>query len=311
MLTGVTRSKGRVVDLSAQWHANGFVILPAYLSADDLAPAVDHLDELFPTADGFHDRTDPRHERYRHDEFDGIDTFPFVSVDLSLLAVHPRLVQLAEQLLGEEDLRIYSAEAWAKYTGATGYEQDLHRDYLGHTLLVPTIADPYQQVEMFVFLCDVPEELGPPHLVSTAYTEELPVNPNWYPRTGGDGDFVATGEHGHLYQLEQSGAGPVGTVIAFSPGTLHRGTALAEPRGVRYSMQVCYRPASVDWAQRKAWAERSHSPEWYRFVPRATPRQLELFGFPPGHTYWTPETLAGVQQRYPELDLGPWAAGTP
>jgi hypothetical protein len=152
--------------IHAAWRKHGFVFLPGYLSDTELAPAVSELDMVFPTADGFHDATDPRHERYRNDEFDGIDVFPFASTELSLLAVASRLVELAERLLGEADLRIYSAEAWAKYTGATNYDQDLHRDYLNHTVLVPTTAPRHQQLEMFVFLSDVPEELGPPHLVS-------------------------------------------------------------------------------------------------------------------------------------------------
>ena len=33
------------------------------------------LELSFPTTEGFHDRSDPRHERYREDEFDGIDRF--------------------------------------------------------------------------------------------------------------------------------------------------------------------------------------------------------------------------------------------
>ena len=40
---------------------------------------------------------------------------------------------------------------------------------------------------------------------------------------------------------------------------------------------------------------------------RASPRQLELFGFPPpGNPFWTPETLAAIVQCYPNLDLTPW-----
>jgi hypothetical protein len=35
-------------------------------------------------ADGFHDRTDPRYQRYLGDEFAGIDAFPFASPELSL-----------------------------------------------------------------------------------------------------------------------------------------------------------------------------------------------------------------------------------
>jgi hypothetical protein len=39
---------------------------------------------------------------------------------------------------------------------------------------------------------------------------------------------------------------------------------------------------------------------------RATPRQLELFGFPPpGHPYWNMDTFTGMEQRYPQLELRP------
>lgn len=264
---------------------------------------------MFPTPAAFHDGTDPRRGRYRQDEFDGIDAFPFASVEFSLLAVHPRLVRLAEELLGQSDLRLSSAEAWAKYSGATSYDQDLHRDYLNHTLLLPTKDPRFQQLEMFVYLVDVPEELGPPHLVSSGHTTDLPWNPNFFPRSGGRGDFVSTADNHHLYAVERSGAGPAGTVIAFTTATLHRGTGLTAPRGARYSMQVVYRAAEVDWGQRMSWAARSHLPEWNVFVSSASPRQLELLGFPPpGHPFWTHETLAGVAQRYPDLDLTPWAS---
>jgi hypothetical protein len=52
------------------WRTDGFVILPGYLSAEDLAPALDELETMFPTPDGFHDGTDPRRARYVRDEFE-------------------------------------------------------------------------------------------------------------------------------------------------------------------------------------------------------------------------------------------------
>jgi hypothetical protein len=68
-----------------------------------------------------------------------------------------------------------------------------------------------------------------------------------------------------------------------------------------------FRPSSLQWGQRVAWAAHSFTDEWVAFVGRATPRQLHAFGFPrPGHRYWTPETLAGIALRYPQLDLSPW-----
>jgi hypothetical protein len=295
--------------ISQEWHQHGFAIIPGYLRPDELAPALSELDDMFPSAAGFHDGTDPRRDRFLEDEFDGIDHFPFASAEMSLLAVNERLVQLAERLLEDTDIRLYSAEAWAKYTGAVDYDQALHRDYLNHTLLVPTTNREHQQVEMFVYLVDVPEDLGPPHLVSQLSTRALPAKPNWYPRSPVEDEdqFVSAVPRPDLYDAEISAAGPAGTVVLFQPGTLHRGTGLRAERGVRYSMHLGYRPARVEWAQRQAWADSSHSANWYRFVRRADARQLALFGFPPpGHPYWTPDALAGVAQRYPELDLTPW-----
>lgn len=291
------------------WQEQGFAVLPGYLPSAVLRPAVATLESMFPSAQGFHSGRDPRRERYLGDEFAGIDSFPFASNEISLLAVHDLLVTLAQTLLDSDDLRIYSAEAWAKYTGAAGYDQDLHRDYLNHTLLVPSDDPRYRQLEMFVFLVDVPEDLGPPHLVPKAHTAGIAAKPNWFPRGSSPTDpagFVAPG-HPHLYDLEVSAAGPAGTVVAFESGTFHRGTGLTRPGGVRYSMHLNYRRADTEWAQRQAWADLSHSPNWYRFVAEATPRQLALFGFPPpGHPFWTPDTLAGMALRYPGLDLSPW-----
>ena len=302
-------------DAEHAWGEDGFAILPGLIPEDELKPALRELHLMFPSAEGFHDGSDPRRERFLGDEFAGIDSFPFASTEVSLLAVHPRLVELAQTLLAEQDLRIYGAEAWAKYTGAADYDQNLHRDYLNHTILVPSDDPGCQQVEMFVYLTDVPEELGPPHMLSRSHTGDLPARPNWYPRADvadSESGYVATEGRPDLYAAEVSGAGPAGTVIAFETGTFHRGTQLTAPRGARYSMQVCYRPAAVHWGDRLAGAVHSFEPTWGRFVERAMPRQLQLFGFPPpGHPFWTPRALTGMAQRYPGLDLTPWdpAAG--
>src|SRR5918997_62668 len=94
-------------DAQRAWRGDGFAVLPGYLSTEDLAPALNELELCFPSADGFHSGSDPRRDRFVGDEFDGIDTFPFASIQLSLLAVHPKILDLASALLGE-DQRLYS-----------------------------------------------------------------------------------------------------------------------------------------------------------------------------------------------------------
>ncbi|RYB90656.1 hypothetical protein EUA06_10175 [Nocardioides glacieisoli] len=295
------------------WLEDGYVVLPGYLPADDLVAAQRELGEMFPSADDFHDDVDPgRNARFIGDEFDGIDGFPFASLALNRVPVSDALVTLATTLLGTTDVRLYSAEAWAKYAGAADYDQDLHRDYLNHTILVPSSDPAFGQVEMFVFLCDVTAELGAPRMVRRSpVTDALPARPNFFPRRAIDDDdsFIAAEGRPDLFETEAPATGPAGSVVAFQPQTVHRGAAMTEPRGARFTMHLNYRTAAAEWAHRHAWADRSHDPHWYRFVEQAGPRQLELFGFPPpGHAYWTEQTLAGVAQRYPGLDMSPWRA---
>ncbi|HXH80664.1 phytanoyl-CoA dioxygenase family protein [Nocardioides sp.] len=303
------------MDLDAareSWVEDGFVILPGYLPTDDLAPALAELEVMFPSAKDFHAGVDPdRNARYVGDEFNGIDSYPFASLALNRIPVSDALVSLAATLLGSRDIRLYSAEAWAKYEGAADYDQDLHRDYLNHTILAPSNAPAFRQVEVFVFLSDVTVELGAPRMVPrSSVTDDLPAKPNFFPRTDpadDDEGFVASPGRPDLYETEIPATGPAGTVVAFQPQTVHRGSGITEPRGSRFTMHLNYRPTAAEWAHRHAWADRSHDPHWYRFVEQATPRQLELFGFPaPGHPYWTSETLTGVAQRYPSLDMTPW-----
>ncbi|HEX7135098.1 MAG TPA: phytanoyl-CoA dioxygenase family protein [Iamia sp.] len=293
---------------------DGFAILPAYLDDDDLSAAREALPAVFPTADEFHDDVDPaRNARFR-DEFGGITNFPFDAVELNLVAVHERLIDLAADLLGDDDLRVYSIEAWAKYTGAAAYDQPHHRDYLSQSLLVPEPGAPARQVEMFLYLCDVPVELGPPRYVPMEHTAALPAIPNWYPRVDAPVDpefptWSATSGTPHLYDAEVAAAGPAGTVVAYRIDTFHRGSELTRPRGARYTIHLNFRVAAHDWIARRGWTDKANTEPWHAFVARATPKQLQTFGFPPpGHPYWTSDTLAGMAARYAGFDPEPWRA---
>lgn len=305
---------GRVdLDEAARtWSADGFVVLPRFVDDQTLGPALDDVAAMFPSADDFHDDVDPaRNERYRS-EFGGIVDFPFPGVELGLLATHPTLVDLATALLGTDEVQLYSAEAWAKYTGAARYDQSHHRDHLNHGLLVPSTDHRFRQVELFVYLSDVSAELGPPALVPTARAGTRPALPNWYPREAGPADaeypsWRSADAHPDLYDGEVLAAGPAGTVVAYSTSTFHRATELERLRGARFTLHCSFRPTAMTWAGRRSWVEIANDEAWHRFVGSADPERLRLFGFPPpGHPYWTDDTIADVALRYPDLDLDPW-----
>ena len=240
---------------------------------------------------------DGRNRDYTGDEYGGIITFPFPTAALCRIVVHNKLIALAEAIFGTEDIRIYAAELWAKYGGAARYEQEHHRDYLNHTPLVPSAGDwRWRGLEMFVWLSDVPEDHGPTHLVPLPVTAEYPPCPTVTCDPSGRISTPANslgrpGQHRRGLQHRH-----------LSPG--HRVTA---PRSARYSAHVSYRHADNYWTGRHAWGDRSFHPDWNPFAEQATLRQLLLFGFPPpGHPYWTPETIKELRVRYPRLDTGQW-----
>ena len=226
-----------------------------------------------------------------------LSPFPFPTVALCNLAVHKSLIAFVEAAFGTEDIRIYAAELWAKYSGATIYEQEHHRDYLNHTPLAPSSDIRWRGLEMFIWLSDVTEELGPTHLVPLTMTEDLPALPHVQRRR----------HRPSLYEQELSGAGPAGTVVVYGTDTFHRATELTAPGADRFSIHASYRHADNTWTSRHSWGNQSFQPHWQAFVEQATVRQLLLFGFPaPGHPYSTTETLDGVATRYPGLDVTPW-----
>jgi hypothetical protein len=95
--------------------------------------------------------------------------------------------------------------------------------------------------------------------------------------------------------------------VLYSTDNFHRATELTAEGAARFSIHASYRHAENTWTSRNSWGDRSFHPDWRPFVEQATLRQLLLFGFPPpGHPYWTEETLAGVATRYPGLDVSQW-----
>jgi hypothetical protein len=280
---------------------DGFVVLPGFFSDDELAAVHADLDVMYPSAADFHADVDPeRNARFRTGMFGGVDYLPFESLAWNLLAVHPRLIEVARRALDTTDVRLYQAEAWAKYSSAADYDQWLHRDFTNHTLLVPTDDPRFGHVEMFLYVNGVDLDTGPTLAVPRRHTADVPLLPNQLRRE----------EHAALYAREVPVVGPPGTLLVYWPDTVHRGSPMARLEAARYTIHLNFRTAAAEWVSRRGWAHWANHPTWVPFVEQLSPDQLAVFGFPPpGHAYWTARTLQGVQRRYPRLDLEPWRAG--
>jgi hypothetical protein len=282
-----------------RWEEDGWCVLEGLLPAEAVAAAQAALPALLPTAEEFADDTDPvRNEPFRVDSHRVMPRFPFDDSALNDLVVHDRIIDLADQLLGITDLRLYQASLGAKYSDAApSDEQLLHADFGNHTLVVPRHEPGYQQLEMFVYLSDVTPETAATRMVSRRLTTDLPVE-----RT-----YLSLEEYADLYAAEVPASGPAGSVLAYRPDVYHRGVRMTAPRAARFMLHVSYKPAATDWLGSFGLPNAGEDMSWYRFVQRTNVRQLTVLGFPPpGHPYWTSSTLAGVAARYPQLDLSPW-----
>ncbi len=289
------------------------------MGTDEVDGAVGDLTEHFPTREGYHSDPEGETERrlgrpvvapedyvwpddgpgFRSEQQRWSAQFPFGgSGSLNRLSVHPSIVDFAERALDGTDIRLYQAHASAKYSGLTNYEQPLHTDR-NHSWLPAMGSAPWWNLEGFLYLSDVTEEANPTRLVSlpdsAPVTTEYPVV---LPRMAPE-----------LYAAERAAPGVRGSYLAYRSDVWHRGGAFGAPGTARFVLALAFKRAGQDWIGYDQQQSRSTGPAWTTFVEGSTPRQLELFGFPPpGHAVWSEELLRQTAQRYPGLDLTPWRA---
>ncbi len=302
------------------FRRHGWVLIDRLLSEPEIEAAQAGLFDLYPTPEAFHaggpdprirafregaDETANRGDdaRFRPLQFAGLKEFPFADQALNLLALHPAIIAVAEDLIGTRDVRLYQAETFAKYAGVTQYEQPFHVDYSNHVMLPPRSDGRYRQAQMFLYLSDVTEAHGPTRIVSRELTADVPLASMRF-----DGPKAA--ERVAAWEAAATDAvGPRGSLLVYGADVVHRATQMTLPGGARFFFNLAYRPAGADWVGANPWPRKGIVRHMNALVERCSVRQLEALGFPPpGHDYWSPETLAGCAERYPGLDLAPWRA---
>jgi hypothetical protein len=300
----------------AAWREDGWILLDGLIDVDEIDTAVDDLKYVFPAPEKFFSdpakyrppgRSDSELRRgypempttgpaFRPEQHRFRGEFPFYgSGELTRLCVHPGIIDFMERALGSADLRIYQAQVSAKYAGDANFEQPMHTDR-NHSFLPPRSEAPWWHVESFLYLTDVDEGNAATHLVPRGDAGGRSTNKIFMPANDPD-----------LYAHEQSAAGPRGSLLVYRPDVFHRGVDLTRPGSHRYLLNVSYKVAGQDWIGFHSVQSNATHPSWVQFVESATPRELELFGFPPpGHPVWTPELVDATSEKYPKLDVEPW-----
>ena len=307
-------------DEIATWREDGWVLLEGLIGTEDVDAASDDLHQVFPSSGEYHadpegvtDRLKGRPAKpkedyvwpddrpgFRADQQRWMAPFPFTgSGVLNRLCIHPSIVNFAERALGTTDIRLYQAHASAKYSGLTNYEQPMHTDR-NHSWLPAVGAAPWWNLEGFLYLTDVTDNDNPTQMVSVRDTATLnspyPVTfPNMDPE---------------VYAAERSCVGVRGSYLAYRSDVWHRATNFASPGTARFNVALAFKRSGQDWIGYDTQQSVSTGPEWTTFVEQSTPRQLELFGFPPpGHPIWSESLLDQTAERYPKLELALWRAG--
>jgi ectoine hydroxylase-related dioxygenase (phytanoyl-CoA dioxygenase family) len=277
-------------------ETEGFTIVPGFVEPDVLARAQAALWEQFPRPEAYF-ANPSAYPVMARSQFSGIKLFPYTSWDLNRLVIQDDLLDAARRFLdASDDLQVYKVELWAKYAGAVDYDQPLHRDFHNHTLLVPSSDRRYRQLTTFILLSDVGEADGPTKVVPLSRSRDVPLEPRALPA-------------GTLAEAEIPVVGSAGALFMYRPDVLHRGSGFKAEGRSRFAMLIDFMRRGSPWMGKMAWPDHAPRAGWIEAMTRMTPAQREVFGFPsPGDAYWTPETLAGVQARYPAMDMRPYRA---
>ena len=280
---------------------HGYAIVPSFLTPEELAAARQNMLRYFPTAEEFA-ATPERYGSILEDPEHLQVEFPFADDALNDVSTHPELIALVERLLGTRDVMLSQSAIWAKYAGTGDFEQGLHLDYQGNTLVVPRDDGAFRQVNMILYYDDVGQDMGPTYVVSQEKTARLSMWPTHRTRK----------KDPQLYNDEHPVLATAGTLLIFSMRTWHRASNIHADTGARFSHHFVWRAAEHAFAGYHLWSRMGENPELQRFMERTTPRQREVLGFPqPGHGFWNDETIKAVGLRYPKMDMTPYAAKSP
>ena len=282
-------------DALAEVDRQGFVVVEDFLTDTELGEAQAGFHDDFPTLEQLENDV-PRHGQLREGQFAGKRDGPFQSLAINRIAHHEQLLDAAERFCGTSQIDLYKAELWAKYGGRVDYEQALHRDYGNHSIVVPREDRRWPQMTTFVLLSDVTEADGPTVVVPRQFSGHVPLHVLWDLDDSYD-----------LRRHEVPVLGPAGSLLIYTTDVFHRGSSIESGR-YRNSVLFDYMEAGPRWQGRKRWADTADRfTQWNAILGDATPRQREIYGFPPvGHPYWNEQTVRDVSVRWPAIDISPY-----
>lgn len=276
--------------------ARGYALVPNVLSRREIKAAVTDMLGYFPSARELHATPHRYGEMMEQSAYLQVE-FPFAGDALNHVATHPALADAARRHIGTRDIVLSQSAIWAKYADTDTYGSDLHVDFEGNTLVVPSERDDYCQLNVILYYTDVTADRGPTFVVPTDHSRDEPL---WPPHRTEE-------QSPELYANEVPIECAAGSALLFTMSTFHRASPVLDPLTARFSHHFVFRSARHAFAGYHLWSRFGERAEMRQFITRASPEQRTLIGFPPpGDDYWNSDTLAGVAQRYPGMDTQPY-----
>lgn len=318
----------------ASWRDNGFALV------HDLLPDT-LLQSLKEDALGFYPA--PGTEAATHFNNFGSGqkfVFPAESAACNAVTLHPLLLQAVADLLGVStlELRLTQSDLWPKYGNGDSddaldnTDQRIHCDYPNHSLVHPPAWENPEAVEIIIYLNDYDECEGATAVVPRTGPDD-PAYPWPIIQTPGVAglDYVndrdkaeaymaehnpdaASFRQQHLYARELVARYQFGSVLFYRHDTWHRGRPV-KAQALRLVHNLTFTQVGCDWLNMLhpgwSWSMYRRDKLMEKLVAEATVEQRSVLGFPPpGHNYWTPETLLAVEARYHAfgIDMSPYRA---
>ena len=125
------------------WRKEGAVVVPEFFKRKEIDDVVEDFQIIFPNRQTAARPIDNKEKgdvgKTTLEQFKNFENIPFeCSSSLNLISVHPDLIEFARQALKTDEVRLYQAQAWAKFTGEADFDQAFHCDFGNHTLTVPS-----------------------------------------------------------------------------------------------------------------------------------------------------------------------------
>jgi hypothetical protein len=236
----------------AQFKKDGFLIVENFLAPEERDAALK----------GFFEWFSPPYEEWlalgKQNNRPQQKLFPWDNSGLNLAMTHPNLIDAVERIIGSREIRLSEAHLGAKYfemDKSPGTPVDhFHLDYGNNTLGPELEEDDFQHIFAFYYFDEVKEGMGPIQMVPNGKTKSEAVR------------MIVPG----------------GSICLYTPFTLHAASAFKVP-GHRAVAWVGFSRKDRLWDGARSFTYKSGAnfQAMNRFIAEASPRQLEMIGFPP------------------------------